>query len=225
MKKILLVAAHPDDELLGCGGTIAKAVKMGDQIKTVILGEGMLSRKHATDSLTKLRDDSKKANHILGVDSVTFYQLPDNAFDTIPLLSIVRIVEREVEEFTPEVIFTHYGHDLNIDHRRTFEAVLTACRPQPKLRYPDIYSFFIASSTDWIDGTAFPSFAPNVYFDISDTINQKLDALACYVTKMKEFPHSRSLESLRIFSQYWGNRVGKNYVEPFILVRSVRDAL
>jgi LmbE family N-acetylglucosaminyl deacetylase len=89
--------------------------------------------------LTQLRENSKKANHILGVDSLTFYQLPDNAFDTISLLSIVRIVEREVEEFTPDVTFTHFAHDLNIDHRRTFEAVLTACRPQPKLQYPDIY--------------------------------------------------------------------------------------
>lgn len=121
LKRILSIAAHPDDEMLGCGGTLALAASKGDKVRSVILGQGLLSRKHPETSLNTLQEDSRKANRILGVDSTGFYELPDNAFDTVSLLSIVQIVEQEISSYSPDIIFTHYGHDLNVDHRRTFE--------------------------------------------------------------------------------------------------------
>jgi len=204
VRRIMSIAAHPDDEMLGCGGTLALFTEKGNLVKSVILGEGMLSRKDPQTTLSSLQNDARNANRALGIHNVVFYELPDNAFDTVSLLSIVQILEKEILLFKPDIVFTHYGNDLNIDHRRTFEAVMTACRPQPGFINPDIYSFFIPSSTDWIDGVAFPPFSPNFYVDISTTIERKLSALSKYETEMKEYPHSRSIEALRVFSKYWG---------------------
>ena len=223
MKKIMVIAAHPDDEMLGCGGTLIKHSKNGDNIKTLILGQGMLSRGEDESILTRLRADLKKANDIIGVNDLKFFDFPDNAFDSVPLLNIIKVVEKEIDDYEPDIIYTHFSNDLNIDHRRTFEAVMTACRPQPAFKNPDIYSFFIQSSTDWISSTEATQFVPNVFVDVEDEIEQKIEALKTYQTEMKEYPHSRSLESIRVFSQYWGTRVGKLYAEPFVLVRSVRD--
>lgn len=223
MNKLLIVAAHPDDEILGCGATVAKMISKGWNAKSVILGQGMLSREieNSENALKSLKNDSLKANHEIGIKEVIFYEFPDNSFDSVPLLKIIKVLEREIEEYRPNIIFTHYGGDLNIDHRKTFEAVLTATRPMPNSLKPTLYSFFIPSSTDWVDGFVLKNFIPNVFFDVEEYIERKIKALEHYVTEMRNYPHSRSMESVRIFSKYWGNRVGLNYVEPFILVRKI----
>lgn len=222
MKKIMVIAAHPDDELLGCGGTLIKHAKNGDYIRTIILGQGMLSRGEDESILVELRADAKKANDISGVNELEFYDFPDNAFDSVPLLNIIKAVEKEIDDYQPDIIYTHFANDLNIDHRKTFEAVMTATRPQPGMKNPDIYAFYIQSSTDWISSTDANQFIPNVFVNIEEEIEEKIKALEAYKTEMKTYPHSRSLEANRVFSQYWGTRVGKQYVEPFILVRSIR---
>jgi len=223
VKKIMVIAAHPDDELLGCGGTLLKHSRKGDFIKTIILGQGMLSRGEDESILVKLRADAKQANDLAGVNELKFFDFPDNAFDSVPLIEIIKTVEKEIDELEPDIIYTHFGNDLNIDHRKTFQAVMTATRPQPGMKNPDIYSFYIQSSTDWIASSEKDQFVPNVFVDIEDTIEKKIEALEKYETEMKAYPHSRSLESIRIFSQYWGTRVGKQFVEPFVLVRSIQD--
>lgn len=223
MKKIMVIAAHPDDELLGCGGTLLKHSRKGDFIKTIILGQGMLSRGEDESILVKLRADAKQANDLTGVNELKFFDFPDNAFDSVPLIEIIKTVEKEIDELEPDIIYTHFGNDLNIDHRKTFQAVMTATRPQPGMKNPDIYSFYIQSSTDWIASSEKDQFVPNVFVDIEDTIEKKIEALEKYETEMKAYPHSRSLESIRIFSEYWGTRVGKQFVEPFVLVRSIQD--
>ena len=220
----MILAAHPDDEILGCGATAARLIDEGFRGKSVILSQGMLSRgEEYRENLGELHDATLSANNILGIDDVKFHDYPDNAFDTVPRLEIIKCVEQEIDDFQPDIIFTHFGHDLNIDHRRTFEAVLTACRPIPGEKQPDIYSFFVPSSTDWTDGNCMKSFVPNVFVDVSASIERKLEALNCYTTEMREYPHSRSLESIRIFSQYWGNRVGIKWCEPLILVRKIMN--
>lgn len=220
--KIMVVAAHPDDEILGCGGIIAKMIAEGAEVRSVILGEGALSRdEDDLSSVESLKQDARSANEVLGVKDLVFYNFPDNAFDSVRLLDIVRAVEKEIAGFAPDVIFTHYANDLNIDHRKTYEAVMTSCRPQNGKEVPEIYSFFIPSSTDWADNTGGTGFVPNVYHDISDYIDVKLRALAYYKSEMRDYPHSRSIEALKIFSQYWGNRVGLSYAEPLLLIRKV----
>ncbi len=219
-KKILIIAAHPDDEILGCGATAAKMISEGSQGRTIILGEGQRSRGTGEENLAVLRESASAANKKIGISEVRLHAFPDNAFDSVRLLDIVKLVEKEVCEFEPDILFTHYGDDLNIDHRITFQAVLTACRPQSESFLPDIYSFFIPSSTDWTDGYCFRSFTPNVFVDVRNHLDTKLEALSCYTTEMRNYPHSRSIDAVRIFSSYWGNRVGLSCAEPFVLVRS-----
>ena len=223
MNNFLIVAAHPDDELMGCGGTTARLVKQGMTGHCLILSRGMLGRGEEYKSdIEELLDQSRKANNILGISDVNFLDFPDNQFDSVPLLSIIQEVEKEINRIKPDMIFTHYSDDLNIDHRITFQSVLTSCRPQPGFFNPDIYSFFCPSSTDWVDGLHLKSFHPNSFFNIKDTIDQKLQAVGKYELEMRPYPHSRSIESVKIFSEYWGHRIGMEYVEPFILIRKIR---
>ncbi len=225
-KKILVVAAHPDDEILGCGGTIAK-VSSDNKVQALILGEGMISRdlEKKESLLLKLKENAIKAQKILGINESYFENFPDNSFDTVPLLEIVKKVEEFINKINPDIIFTHHHADLNVDHRITLQAVLTTCRPQPNFKHPDIYCFEVPSSTEWQILTAENIFKPNVFIDIANTIEKKLTALENYKTEIKEYPHSRSIEGVRIMAQDWGRKVGKKFVEAFELIRSVRDNL
>ncbi|MFX0100552.1 MAG: PIG-L deacetylase family protein [Candidatus Hodarchaeota archaeon] len=224
MKRVLIVAAHPDDEILGCGGTIAKLLKEGDEGYTLILGEGITSRDDSRDAekrkgeIEKLKKSAMRANKILGIKEVFFCDLPDNRFDTIPLLDIIKIVENFKKRIEPNVIFTHFSSDLNIDHRITHDAVLTATRPLPSESVKEIYSFEILSSTEW----RFPQkFSPNVFYNIESTINLKIDAMKEYSLELAEYPHPRSLDGIRINAKSWGMKVGIKYCEPFTLIRKI----
>lgn len=225
-KKILVIVAHPDDELLGCGGTLEKLTP-NNKVYVFILGGGITSRKvqDAKAQLQKLKENAINAQKILGIESCEFRDLPDNNFDKITLLEIIKTVGSYIDKINPDVIFTHHHSDLNIDHRLTFQAVLTHCRPQPNFKHPDIYCFEIPSSTDWQVLTGENMFKPNVFINISDTIEKKIEALKHYKSEMREYPHSRSLKSVKIMAQDWGRKVGKEYAEAFELIRSVRDNL
>ena len=226
MNKILIIAAHPDDELLGAGATVCRWIEEGAAAKSLILATGLLSRdpKHDTTStpLEALRSDAQAANAHLGIQEIEFLDFPDNAMDRMPLLEVVKAVEKEIASYRPTIILTHFSQDLNIDHRITFQAVMTACRPQNGRDHPEIYSFFIPSSTDWIDPQTHPSFCPNLYVDVKTTIQKKIKALSHYTTEMKPYPHSRSLGAVLNHAQYWGNRVGLQYAEPLIMIRKVQ---
>lgn len=222
MKKFLIIVAHPDDELLGCGGTAAKLISEGYEGKSIILSKGMLSRGNEYEKYLNIHiENSEKANKEIGIEKIKIYNFPDNTFDTVSLLEIIKTVEKEISEYRPDIIFTHHGDDLNVDHQKTFQAVMTACRPQPDFLNPDIYTFFVVSASDWVDGYSMKTFVPNTFVNIEKFIDKKIKALSFYNTEMKDYPHSRSLESLQIFSQYWGNRVGYNYCEPLCLIRKI----
>ena len=225
MKNILIIAAHPDDEILGCGGTIARLNKEGYKITTLILGEGISSRDDIRDikkrekNILELKEEAKRANAILGVREVFFHDFPDNRFDTVPFLDIVKVIEKIKNQTKPEVIFTHYEKDLNIDHQITYKAVITATRPLKGESVKEIYSFEISSSTEW----SYPlSFSPNIFFNISGTIDGKLRALEEYKTELREYPHPRSLEGVKLNAKYWGMKVGLEYAEAFKVVRIIK---
>lgn len=223
MKKILVVAAHPDDEILGCGGTIARYAQQGAEIRSLILGEGVTSRttvskKNSHLALENLKKQALTANKILGVKKVYFSSLADNRFDTVPLLEIIKEIEKVKNDFKPEIIFTHYRSDLNIDHQITYQAVLTATRPLPKEFVKMILAFEVASSTEW----NYPlSFSPNVFYDITETIDLKIKALAAYHSEMREFPHPRSLSGIKLQAQNRGLQSGVTDAEAFMLVRNI----
>lgn len=225
MEKILIVAAHPDDEILGCGGTIARLVKEGFEAYTLILGEGVTSRdemrkrKEREKEIAELKRQAEEANKILSVKDVFFFDFPDNRFDTVPFLDIVKTVEKIKNEIKPDIIFTHYEKDLNIDHQITYRSVVTATRPLKGEKVKEVYSFEVPSSTEW----SYPvSFSPDMFFDISETIDIKLKALEKYKTESREFPHPRSLKSVKLTANLWGVKLGLDYAEAFECVRIIK---
>jgi LmbE family N-acetylglucosaminyl deacetylase len=224
---ILVVAAHPDDEVLGCGGTVARLTGEGHVIYCVILGEGITSRYNQPEQASKselkqLKTQAKDAAKILGIKETIFGEFPDNRFDTVPLLEIVKAIEKVKNSVKPDVVYTHHQGDLNIDHQITFKAVLTACRPVKGETVKDIYSFEIPSSTEWSSPDKQNYFMPNVFVDISKTLVKKLEALKAYKGEAREYPHPRSLEALRAIAMRWGSTVGLEAVEAFQLIRSIR---
>ncbi len=225
MSKVLVVAAHPDDEILGVGATIVKRRKKGDIVKAVILGEGQTSRWNNReevpgDIIEKLHEDTLNAAVCIGYQEVFFADFPDNRFDHIDLLDIVKYMEQIIKEFEPEIIYTHHSSDLNIDHQMTYKAVLTATRPVNKYAVKEIYTFETVSSTEW--NFAYEnSFQPNVFEVVDEEFQTKLEAMKCYKSELCDFPHPRSLKGLEVTAQKWGSVVGKEYVEPFMLVRKI----
>lgn len=221
-KNILIVAAHPDDETLGAGGSIARHIENGDLVKVVILGTGIASRNedNLEEKLKELRENSKNALKVIGVEDVLFYDYPDNRFDTVPLLEIIKTIENNIDEFKPNIIYTHNYNDLNIDHRITYEAVITATRPVKD--YPEeILSFEVLSSTEWKFGSQ-GVFCPNYFIDITKTFDKKLDALREYKTEMREPPHPRSLEIVTALSRLRGSMSNTKYAEAFEMIRVVK---
>ena len=224
---ISVVVAHPDDEVLGCGGTIARLTQEKNLVYITILGEGVTSRYPSrneanADLVQQLRAQSREVAHILGATDIFFHDLPDNRFDTLPLLDVVKIIEESVERLHPDVIYTNHMGDLNIDHQITGRAVLTATRPTPGQSVRDIYCFEVPSSTEWGFQRIEPAFQPSVFVDISATIGVKIQAMGKYVGESRPFPHPRSPEALQAIARRWGSVAGVTDAEAFELIRSIR---
>ncbi|MGB5965965.1 MAG: PIG-L deacetylase family protein [Sulfurimonadaceae bacterium] len=224
-KIILIVAAHPDDEVLGCFGTVARLIQEGYEAYTLILGEGKTSRdeerqvENKKDEIAVLNNEILNANNAIGIKKVFVESFPDNRFDSVDLLDIIKVISKVKEEVRPDMIFTHYEHDLNIDHQITYKAVVTATRPMEDECVKEIYSFEILSSTEW----NYPiSFSPDTYYDVSDTLDLKIKAMEEYTSELCKYPHPRSLEGIGLNAKYQGMRVGKKAVEAFKSVRVLR---
>lgn len=226
-RRVLIVAAHPDDEVVGAGGVMAWHRKAGDRVFALILGEGLSARfptREAVLSATglaafeDLRRDMARAHAVLGAEKTFHHEFPDNRFDSIDLLDIVKVIEQVKTEVSPEVVYTNHGGDLNVDHRLTFEAVLTACRPLPGEPVRRILSFEVASSTEWSPPSR-QAFMPNVFVELGDLLAVKLEAMACYKSEVREYPHPRSLEAVRRQAELWGVKAGLKAAEAFVLIR------
>jgi len=220
--KILVVAAHPDDEVLGVGGTIIKHIKNGDQVSILILGDGETSRGNKAD-VRKKAELAKKVSKELGAKELFLENLPDNKFDSVSLLEIVKKIESVIGKVKPRVIYTHYSCDLNIDHRLTFQATLTAARPQPSYGVKKIYAFEIPSSTEWQIKDKLNVFCPNFYNDISKYLEKKIELMKVYRDELRGFPHPRSAEGLRILAGFRGMEIGLRAAEAFQLIREIND--
>ncbi|MGH2542459.1 MAG: PIG-L deacetylase family protein [Ardenticatenaceae bacterium] len=223
---ILVAAAHPDDEVLGCGGTIARLAQEGHEVYIAIFGEGITARYGERDEadaelLKELHVNSQKAAELLGAKDLFMYGLPDNRFDTVALLDIVKIVEGLIDRLKPSVVYTHHLGDLNIDHALLGRAVMTATRPVKGCPVSELYTFEIASSTEWTFQRIEPIFRPNTFVDISAQLDAKLEAMAMYKDEMRPFPHPRSEEALRAVAARWGSVAGLECAEAFELIRSV----
>ena len=221
-KIILIVAAHTDDEALGCGGTIARHVAEGDKVHAVFMADGVNSRQDVVaEDLQQRMAAAKCAHKILGLQRVEYLDLPDNRMDSLPLLDVVQALERVVQSVAPQIIYTHHHGDLNIDHRITHQAVMTACRPLPGSPVREIYSFEVLSSTEWATPQQEP-FLPNVFVDISDFLEIKRKALQAYQLEMRLAPHSRSIEHAEHIARHRGYSVGVAAAEAFVAIRLMR---
>ena len=223
MKRVMVIAAHPDDEVLGCGGTIARHVKEGDEVHLVFMTDGIGARSNITSDDDKQNRNKAAclASDLMGVISVDFLDFPDNEMDTVSLLDVVKPIEKFINKYLPQVIYTHHLGDLNIDHQVTHKAVVTACRPQPGVCVNEIYTFEVLSSTEWQTAGYLP-FMPNVFVDISDYIETKQKLLEIYSDEMREAPHSRSIENIIRLSALRGNAVGVSHAEAFNLIKQIK---
>jgi LmbE family N-acetylglucosaminyl deacetylase len=227
MARVLVVAAHPDDEVLGCGGTIARHADAGDQVEVLIVAEGATSRKQqrdreqAIDDLSTLAQAAQHAGVILGAQGVELLDLPDNRLDSLDRLDLIKQIEQRIARHQPQVVYVHHAGDVNVDHRRLHEAVVTACRPTPGHPVRRLLSFEVASSTEWQPPGSAPPFQPNWFIDISAQWPRKREALAAYASEMRSWPHARSLEALDHLARWRGAQVGVDAAEAFCLLRNL----
>lgn len=225
----MIVVAHPDDELLGLGGSMNRLINEFNVIThVVILGEGITSRSDTRDTslwekeLEAHRSNIYQAQSCIGYHTVSIHRLPDNRFDIVALLDVIKIIEKEKQTFSPDVIFTHHGGDLNIDHRKTFEAVVTACRPMHNEKVKHIITFETHSGTEWRASTDPKNFIPNFFIEVKkENIEAKVKGMECYEFEKRPYPHPRSPEALEVVAKRWGVAVGCEYAEAFCVVRSI----
>jgi len=223
---VAVIAAHPDDEVLGCGGVIARHAQQGDSVHVLIVAEGATSRgvtrnrEAAHGALTGLAEAADTANGILGSASVKLLQYPDNRLDSVDLLDVAKSIEAFIGQFDPETVYTHFSGDLNRDHQIVSEATQIACRPLPNSRIRELLMFEVASSTGWRAGAA-AAFCPNYFYDISTTLELKLRALSAYSAEMRPWPHARSVEAIDALAKWRGSSVGLAAAEAFVLERRI----
>lgn len=228
-KRLLVVVAHPDDELLGLGASIHRLVQRhGCTARAVILGEGLTSRAATrapaqwAPELAAHRANIAHAAAAVGYASTGTYDFADNRFDSVDLLDLVKVLEQEKESFQPEVVFTHHGGDTNIDHRRTFEAVVTACRPVPGEPMRTLLACETPSSTEWQAASYPQPFLPNVFLAVTaEDVAAKIAGMEAYEFEKRAYPHPRSPEALRILAQRWGVVIGQPFAEAFMLIRHI----
>ena len=223
-RNVLVVAAHPDDEVLGCGATVAKHAATGDRVWHLILGEGVMSRSDVSaaekdKALDELWASAEAAGKVLGVERVILKKLPCCQFDTVPLLDIVHMVEETIRALKPSIIYTHHLGDVNIDHRRTIEAVETAIRPNGGSFIEEVLAFEVPSSTEWNFAKA-DMFRPNSFVELSEKdFAAKHEALfTAYRKEMRTYPHSRSPEYLRALAICRGVQAGYPLAESFVQI-------
>lgn len=221
-KNVLIVAAHPDDEVFGCAGTVAKLVKKKWKVHLLFFTDGISARKNKKNLASKIlrrKSAALKSSKLLGIKNVKFLSFPDNGLDKVKLIEIIQEIESYMKQFKPEMIFTHSNTDLNIDHEIINRAVITATRPQPNCYVKKILLFETLSSTEWNFSSKKLNFKPNYFVDIKDTIKIKIKAIKAYKSELRRWPHPRSVNGAKILANYRGQSVGLQFAEAFFLLR------
>ena len=223
LSKIVVISAHPDDEALGSGGTLLKSKKIGHEVHFLFMTNGISSRSMSKEDLNNRSEGLNRAMNFFSPSSYKALDYPDNKLDMVPLLEITKEVEDFLKKIKPDILITHFANDLNIDHRITFQACMTACRPGSTSFVKKILSFEVLSATDWNLGAL--RFSPNYFVDISDCIDEKISYLNCYSSEIKNCPNARSLENIRALSRLRGSEVFVHNAEGFMLLRNLKNEL
>ncbi len=214
-ENILIIAAHPDDEILGTGGTLKKHILKGDKVNVLIFCEAETMRYKGKN--VNLEEMAKKAGKIIGFNSIKFLKFPDQHLDTFSLVDIIKPIEEEVEKLKPSTVYTHYYGDINRDHKILAEATIVALRPFKNL-VESLIAYETPSSTEW----QIPyNFSANYFVDITETFECKLKAMECYKSEIYPPPHPRSLESLKARAEYWGSFSNMRFAEAFFIYKKL----
>lgn len=225
MKRVLVIAAHPDDEVLGVGGTVAKLTAHGVECHLLIVTDGSSAQYRDMDDLQAIIDakklETKGCAKILGFKSVHYGEQPDMRLDTTPHIQINQVIERVIDEIQPDTVFTHFWGDVNLDHQNVYKSTLVAVRPVRGQMVKELYCYRVPSSTEWTPNKADTMFMPNVFVDIEQFAEQKYKAFACYSTELRDYPHPRSVQYLRETDNATGLRVGMIAAEEFVLLRKL----
>lgn len=225
MKKVLVIAAHPDDEVLGCGGTIAKLSSNGVECHLLIVTDGSSSQYRDSDHLHEIIEakkmETKGCADTLGFKFIHYGELPDMKLDKTPHIVINQVIEKVITEVQPDTVFTHFWGDVNRDHQEVYKSTLVAVRPVIGQVVKELYCYRVPSSTEWAPNKADTMFMPNFFVDIEKFAEQKYKAFACYSTELREYPHPRSIQYLREADKAAGLRVGLLAAEEFVLLRKI----
>lgn len=226
-KRVLIVAAHPDDEVLGVGGTISKYIANGANVKVLIVTDGSTSQYRGDPELNKIIEAKKaqtqKAAELLGVSEVIYGGLPDMKLDTVAHIEVNAVIEKVIDEFCPDVVFTHFYGDANKDHRCVYESTIVACRTTPDQCVKELYSYFVPSSTDWNVQNQNTVFMPTAFINISgECAEKKYQAMSAYEAELRSYPHPRSVEAIQIFDKANGAHVGVESAECFVVHRLMK---
>lgn len=221
---VLCIVAHPDDEVIGVGGTLARHAADGDDVHICILSDGVTSRydnvEAADVEIQQRRQRAQEAADTLG-GTVSLYGFPDNSFDTVPLLDIIQTVEAEIDEQNPDIVYTHHYGDLNVDHELTCRATITATRPLTDSSVDRVLAFETLSASEWSVPRPDNAFQPTSFVDVTDSLDTKSEALSVYEQELREPPHPRTIDTVRKNTEVWGSKVGVPAAEPFELLREV----
>jgi len=218
--KVLIIAAHPDDEVLGCAGAIIKNIQEGKRVSVCILTDGAITR-YKKDMVKILRNHALKCAKILGGPELIFGNLPNQLLDTLPITEVIKTIEKVINSVKPDIVYTHDKGDLNRDHKIVYEATLTASRPIPGSKIKSLLTYFVPSSSEFNNVDKESVFVPNVFLDIKNEVARKIRAFSCYQTEIKPYPHPRSPEAIKTYAQWWGIQAGIEYAEPYRLIRTI----
>lgn len=218
--RVVVIGAHPDDELLGAGGTLVRHVLAGDEVHAIVVADGAGSRYPAELALT-LEKQAHRAAEVIGFTSLRFMSLPDQRLDTVPLIELTQRLEGVLDEIDPATVYTHFPEDVNADHRLVARCTWTACRPYARPGVRRFAAFETPSSTEWAWPMPGTELRPNLFVDVTDTLEAKVAAMECYETELRDYPHPRSARALRERAAYWGSHVGWTAAEPFVLLREL----
>ena len=225
MKRVLVIAAHPDDEVLGVGGTVAKLSAEGSDCHLLIVTDGSSSQYRDSDRLPEIieakKSETKGCADLLGFKSIHYGELPDMKLDRTPHIVINQVIEKAIDEIQPDTVFTHFWGDVNMDHQNVFKSTLVAVRPVMGQVVKELYCYRVPSSTEWTPNKEDTMFMPNYYVDIEKYAEQKYKAFACYSTELREYPHPRSIQYLRETDKTAGLKVGLLAAEEFVLLRKL----
>ena len=218
--RVAVIAAHPDDELLGAGATLARHVRDGDEVHAIVVADGAGSRYPAELTAT-LEKQAHRAAEVIGFASLHLLSLPDQRLDTVPLIALTQRLEGVLDEIGPSIVYTHFPEDVNADHGLVARCAWTACRPYSRPHVRKFAVFETPSSTEWAWPMPGRELRPNLFVDVTDTLETKIAAMECYETELRDYPHPRSSRALRERAAYWGSHIGRPAAEPFVVLREV----